>query len=55
MEFDARLGTIGLHEVAPAVQVPSRRTLLPPDLFARFEADAFWQDTAKLPTTVRII
>ena len=32
----------------------SRRTILPPDLFARFEADAFWQDPAKLPTTVQL-
>src|SRR3954452_16101098 len=55
MEFDARLGAIGLHDVAPAVRPMSRPTILPPDLFARFEADAFWQDTAKLPTTVRII
>jgi sulfotransferase len=55
MEFDARLGAPGLHELGPAVQAPSRRTILPPDLFARFEADAFWQDPAKLPTTARIV
>jgi sulfotransferase len=55
MEFDARLGAPGLHEVASAVRAASRRTILPPDLFARFEADAFWQDPVKLPTTVRIV
>jgi len=55
MEFDARLGTPGLHEIGSVVQTSSRPTILPPDLFARFEADAFWQDPAKLPTTVRII
>ena len=55
MEFDARLGAPGLHAVGPAVRAPSRRTILPPDLFARFEADAFWQDPAKLPTTVRVV
>jgi sulfotransferase len=55
MEFDARLGAPGLHAVGSAVHATSRRTILPPDLFARFEADAFWQDPAKLPTTVRIV
>jgi sulfotransferase len=55
MEFDARLGAPGLHEVASAVRAMARRTILPPDLFVRFEADAFWQDPAKLPTTVRIV
>ena len=55
MEFDARIGAQGLHALGSAVRPPSRRTILPPDLFARFEADAFWQDPAKLPTTVQII
>jgi sulfotransferase len=55
MEFDARLGAPGLHAVGSAVRATSRQTILPPDLFARFEADAFWQDPAKLPTTVRIV
>ena len=55
MEFDVRIGAPGLHEVGAAVRTVSRPTILPPDLFARFEADAFWQDPAKLPTTVRII
>ncbi len=55
MEFDARLGAPGLHEVGSAVRVPSRPTILPPDLFARFEKDVFWDDPANLPTTVRIV
>jgi sulfotransferase len=55
MEFDARLGAAGLHAVGSAVRAPSRRTILPPDLFARFAADAFWEDPGKLPTTVGII
>ena len=55
MEFDVRLGAPGLHEVGSAVQASSRRTILPPDLFARFDADAFWQDPPKLPTPVRIV
>lgn len=55
MEFDARLGAPRLHEVGSAVRVPSRPTILPPDLFARFEKDVFWDDPANLPTAVRIV
>jgi sulfotransferase len=55
VEFDARLGTPGLHDVGSVVKARVRRTVLPPDLFARFERDAFWQDPAQLPTTVRIV
>ena len=55
MEFDARLGTPGLHAVGRAVRAQARPTILPPDLFPRFENDAFWQDPAKLPPTVRIV
>jgi sulfotransferase len=55
MEFDARLGTPGLHAVGSAVRAVPRRTVLPPDLFARFEANAFWQDPVNLPATVRIV
>jgi sulfotransferase len=42
-EFDARLGTPGLHAVAPKVTVPDYKTVLPPDLFRRYEQDAFWE------------
>jgi sulfotransferase len=55
IEFDARIGAHGLHEVGPAVRAKPRRSILPPDLFARFEADAFWQDRANLPTSVHIV
>ena len=54
MEFDARLGAPGLHAVGSAVRAPSRRTILPPDLFARFENDAFWENPTNLPTTVQL-
>lgn len=43
-EFDAKAGTPGLHTVRPVVQAVPRRTILPPDLFRRFESDAFWND-----------
>jgi hypothetical protein len=32
-EFDARLGTPGLHDVGRTVRVEVRNTILPPDLF----------------------
>lgn len=55
IEFDARLGTPGLHDVGSAVRAEPRTTILPPDLFAQFERDAFWDDPAQLPAAVRII
>ena len=55
IEFDARMGTPGLHHVGAAVQARTRATILPPDLFARFDGDAFWNDPAQLPKAVRIV
>jgi sulfotransferase len=55
IEFDARLGTPGLHDVGSAVRALPRTTILPPDLFARYERDAFWNDPAQLPATVRLV
>lgn len=42
--FDAQLGLDGLHRVHPRVAPRPRRTILPPDLFARFSNMAFWRD-----------
>jgi sulfotransferase len=55
IEFDTRLGTPGLHHVRSAVRAEKRKTVLPPDLFAKFESDAFWEDPAKLPSAVRVV
>jgi sulfotransferase len=55
IEFDIRIGTPGLHHVRSAVRAEARSTVLPPDLFARYELDAFWQDPARLPSTIRIV
>jgi len=55
VEFDIRLGTPGLHHVRSAVRAETRPTVLPPDLFAKFTGDAFWEDMAQLPSTVRVI
>lgn len=42
--FDAKTGTPGLHRVRPKVAAIKRKTILPPDLFARYRNDAFWRD-----------
>ena len=55
IEFDLRLGTPGLHHVGSSVRALARTTVLPPDLFARFERDAFWEDPMLLPKAVRIV
>ena len=40
--FDARAGTPGLHTIGRKVAARARSTVLPPDIFRRFENDAFW-------------
>jgi len=55
IEFDVRVGTPGLHDVGSSVRANVRPTLLPPDLFARYEKGAFWEDRTQVPTTVRIV
>jgi sulfotransferase len=54
-EFDARLGTPGLHTVGRRVEVASRTTILPPDLFRRYEPDSFWRDPALNLRGVKVI
>jgi sulfotransferase len=52
-EFDARLGTPGLHHVRRQVRAIPRETILPPDLWERFERTSIWRmpefNTAKVP------
>lgn len=55
MDFDARIGTPGLHHVRSIVRAETRRSVLPPDLFERFERDTFWNDPARLPPGVRVV
>lgn len=52
--FDARLGAPGLHSVGAQVQVRSRPTILPPDLFEKYSALAFWEK-GELPEGAQII
>jgi sulfotransferase len=54
-EFDKRAGTPGLHEVRSKVAHKERKTLLPPDLFKRFENDAFWKNPELHRPSIQII
>lgn len=45
-EFDEALGIDGLHRVRPKVEHLSRKTILPPDLFNKFQKMDFWNDLA---------
>jgi sulfotransferase len=55
IEFDRRLGTPGLHDVGRSVKARERPTILPPDLFARYRRDAFWEDPTLIPPTVQLV
>ncbi len=54
-DFDAGLGSPGLHTVRRKVEFIDRPTILPPELFERFENDAFWMDPALNTCNVPII
>jgi len=55
MMFDARLGMPGLHVVGPRVSIVKRDTILPPDLFAKYTGDAFWDASLGLPESVQLV
>jgi len=54
-EFDARLGSPGLHDVSRRVVPQERQSILPPDLFRRYENDSFWMDPALNLRRVRVV
>jgi len=54
-DFDAALGSPGLHTVRREVAFEERQTILPPDLFRRFENDAFWMNPELNPLDVPVI
>ncbi|ULU23445.1 sulfotransferase family protein [Dyella terrae] len=54
-EFDLRAGTPGLHTVREKVALRERTSILPPDVFRRFENDAFWSDSQLNLRGVRVI
>ncbi len=43
-EFDQQLGVKGLHQVRKKVEFKARRSILPPDLFVKYQEMDFWQD-----------
>lgn len=43
-QFDENLGLPGLHKVRKKVELQSRNTILPPDLFEKFDGMSFWKD-----------
>lgn len=53
-EFDARAGTPGLHAVRSKIEACERVSVLPPDVFRRFENDAFWRDSKLNSRGVRV-
>lgn len=53
--FDDRTGMPGLHAVAAKVQAHGRETVLPPDIFRRFENDAFWRHAPSNIRGVRVV
>ncbi|HEV7776871.1 MAG TPA: sulfotransferase [Luteibacter sp.] len=54
-EFDSRAGTPGLHVVRKKIAVRERMSVLPPDVFRRFENDIFWLDPALNPRRVHVV
>ena len=53
--FDQRIGTPGLHTVRPKVAPVTRTSVLPPDLFSRYENEAFWLDPALNLRKVKVV
>lgn len=54
-EFDARLGTPGLHAVRPRLGTVERATILPPDVWTRYERESIWRDPAFNTKGARIV
>jgi len=55
LEFDARLGAPGLHAVGSKVCSVPRPTMLPPDLFRKYDGEAFWERTKDLPEGLKVV
>lgn len=53
-EFDARIGTPGLHDVHPQVRPVERRTVLPPDLWEQWESASIWRSVEFNSLDVRV-
>jgi sulfotransferase len=53
--YDARLGSPGLHVVRSAVEAVARPTIMPPDLFRKYDSEAFWERTEDIPSNVKVV
>lgn len=54
-EFDARIGAPGLHSLGPVVRPSPRPSVLPNELFKRYEAFSFWDRPGEMPKGIRIV
>lgn len=54
-EFDKRSGTPGLHRIKSAIVGNERQTILPPDIFRRFENDRFWLNPNMMRNDIDLI
>jgi sulfotransferase len=54
-DFDLALGARGLHTVRRRVEWIERRSVLPPELFARFSGDMFWRTPEAAARDVPVI
>ena len=54
-DYDAGLAMPGLHHVAPRVTKPDRTPAIPPDLFTKYAASAFWRTHPEGPAAPTII
>lgn len=52
-EFDLKLNTKDLHKVRQKVEFQPRQTILPPDLFERYNSLSFWEQPS--PTRANLI
>jgi sulfotransferase len=53
--YDERTGMPGLHSVGRKVIASARTTVLPPDIFRRFENEAFWLNAQANIHGVRVV
>jgi sulfotransferase len=54
-DYDALLGTPGLHTVRPVVSYQERELCIPPDLHAKYANTNFWSKPELNPRAVRIL
>ena len=53
--YDQALGMPGLHRVEPRITVPARLPAIPPDIFNKYAANAFWRTKPDRPNGPTII